>query len=409
MFVVVPTHSRITNVEGKTNSYSVGLKVTEEVIDITDDHTLGDTALGTNNTRAAGADRLKIKTELISVLDINRSDTNFIELLRISDNNVIKKVDRTSYNILADELARRTADESGSYTIKPFTLNISNSSDGVNFPAMLGKSKAYVEGYEIETITDVPVNIPVATKSEVLNATVSVGESSFITVKSDLVGYYIPEKVLNLYYTDTDSIVNLLGTFRIISVTRMLGNNVTDLKLNIKEFEFIDNSGIPPEYRNSLEISQENESGEVIFNANVTEGGYSKIDTATLAADIYEIKESGISLLSTTSEDSTEPKTGKVNYSVMVAIQGNVEAVNGNAATITLDVPAGYILDDTKLIGAYILSVGNPASQVVELVPVTGEVTQVIVTDTSLIVGNSVFTSMAVNETPDKQILKLKH
>jgi hypothetical protein len=403
MFVVVPSHSTITNVEGKENDYSVGLKVTEEVIDITDDHTLGDTALGTNNARASGADRLKIKTELISVLSGNRSDTNFIELLRISDNNVIKKVDRTSYNILADELARRTADESGNYTIKPFTLNISNSSDGANFPTMLGKSKAYVQGYEIETIADIPLDIPVATKSEVLNTTVSVGQSPFVTVTSDLTGYYIPEKKLELYYTNND-VVTVVGQFRIISITSIPGNTA-DLNLNIKEFVFEPNYTIPHEFKDSLQIRQENETNEVIFNANVAVGGYSKIDTAALTGNIYEIKENGISLLSTTSEDSTEAKTGQVNYSVMAAMQGTVDSIDGTAATISLDVPVGYTLDNTKLVGTYILSATNIPS------PVNGSgsgANTVIVNNTNLLEGDTVFTSAAVNETADKRNPKIK-
>ena len=78
------------------------------------------------------------------------------------------------YNELADELARRTYDESGDYYVKPFDVEVKNSLNdlkgnrgifqagqftyGGETPAeslaqyKIAPGKAYVRGYEVETI-----------------------------------------------------------------------------------------------------------------------------------------------------------------------------------------------------------------------------------------------------------------
>ena len=44
-------------------------------------------------------------------------------LLRVENGVVKERVTRTEYNIFADELARRTYDESGDYYVKPFSVS----------------------------------------------------------------------------------------------------------------------------------------------------------------------------------------------------------------------------------------------------------------------------------------------
>ena len=50
--------------------------------------------------------------------DIN--DKDFVELLRVENGSVKDIVNRTEYNVFAEELARRTRDESGDYYVRPF-------------------------------------------------------------------------------------------------------------------------------------------------------------------------------------------------------------------------------------------------------------------------------------------------
>ena len=46
-----------------------------------------------------------------------------MELLRVEDGILSKFVKDSNYNLIRDELARRTYDESGDYYVKPFTLS----------------------------------------------------------------------------------------------------------------------------------------------------------------------------------------------------------------------------------------------------------------------------------------------
>ena len=51
-----------------------------------------------------------------------RSDVDFIELLRVESGIVTKEVVNPLYGAIGDVLARRTFDQSGDFTVKPFTI-----------------------------------------------------------------------------------------------------------------------------------------------------------------------------------------------------------------------------------------------------------------------------------------------
>ena len=108
-------------------------------------------------------------------------DENFIELLRLKNGVIEKLVDKTDYNIFQENLARRTFDESGNYTVRPFAIDIKEqlddgSNDGVystgqtsdegqtpseeNATIQVDPGKAYVRGYEIETVIPSFLDLP---------------------------------------------------------------------------------------------------------------------------------------------------------------------------------------------------------------------------------------------------------
>ena len=105
-------------------SYKIGLEIQEEVVSANDDPSLLDNAQGTQNFNSPGADRYKI-TLVFKKRDFNISDTNnFIQLISIKDGKIQQKVRSTEYAVLEETLARRTYDESGDYTVRPFKLDI---------------------------------------------------------------------------------------------------------------------------------------------------------------------------------------------------------------------------------------------------------------------------------------------
>ena len=114
-----------------------------------------------NNPNAIGADRYAKVAELDTkkILQDNnyaeQSELNsFFEFLRIKDGIVIKSISTTIYSELEKTLARRTFDESGNYTVKPFTCRVVDheNKDPTKFTLEISPGKAYVLGYEFDSL-----------------------------------------------------------------------------------------------------------------------------------------------------------------------------------------------------------------------------------------------------------------
>ena len=181
-FVDVFDETIILSQYSNTPSVRIGLRIQEEIINADEDETLTDNSKGFNNFAAPGADRLKISLSLFAKPVDDFNDSNFVELAIINDGQLRSQVKNTQYSIIADELARRTFAESGDYTVSPFdvtvreTLNnrIGNngiynegeftyggspaSEDLVNY--VLSPGKAFVKGYEIETLNSTYLDVP---------------------------------------------------------------------------------------------------------------------------------------------------------------------------------------------------------------------------------------------------------
>ena len=157
-----------------TPSYRIGLTVVESFVTSNEDVTLVDNAQGSSNVNAPGAHRFKIDLTLSKRTITSTDDADFVELLRLSNGIRQNQVRSTEYNILEDTLARRTFDESGDYTVREFDLDIrehliSGNNRGIytsgnggvetKLAAGLSPGKAYVKGYEIETIGTTFVDI----------------------------------------------------------------------------------------------------------------------------------------------------------------------------------------------------------------------------------------------------------
>ncbi len=153
----------------QANNIILGFEVSESTVSSGQDTTLLDPAVGASNYIAPGADRYKIALDLSkrSLAIDTTEDPNFIELFRLEDGKVISQNLGPQYSVLGDTLARRTFDESGNYTVRPYRLEVINhlrssntSTDGYyasseggdddKLIAVVEPGKAYVRGYEIE-------------------------------------------------------------------------------------------------------------------------------------------------------------------------------------------------------------------------------------------------------------------
>ena len=171
-FVRVTAQRVVLDKYTNTPSYRVGLSITENLITPEEDSDLLDNAQGSSNVNAKGAHRLKVTLTLAKLPIGSAEDEDFIELLRVKNGRVQEKTRNTEYSVLGDTLARRTYDESGDYSIRPFGVDIresldnglnegvyasgTNTDDGATTSESLmslqvSPGKAYVRGYEIET------------------------------------------------------------------------------------------------------------------------------------------------------------------------------------------------------------------------------------------------------------------
>ena len=154
LFVKSPGGSIVLNKYSDFATYRIGYTVTEE-IDTTDPRSL-DPASHASNYSAPGADRYRVVLNLIKYGNGVSMDenviSNFIEVARVDAGNFMgSSIDasRDIYNILGDELAARTYDESGNYIVQGFDINLSDktTSDNPKMVAKLSKGVAYVRGY----------------------------------------------------------------------------------------------------------------------------------------------------------------------------------------------------------------------------------------------------------------------
>ena len=167
-FVYVPGQTLILDKYTNTPNYVVGLQVSQTIQTTAGDTSLLDNAQGVPNTSAPGADRYKISTTLIKEnldVDTQRTVDEYVPLARIVNGVVqLDVTDKTADTELTTRLATRTHEESGSYTVGLFELDIKEHlDDNTNFGYLTSgnggnadklaigvePSKAYIQGYRV--------------------------------------------------------------------------------------------------------------------------------------------------------------------------------------------------------------------------------------------------------------------
>ena len=128
-FVRVTAQRIVLDKYTDTPSYRIGLGITESLITPEADTSLLDNATGSSNVNAKGAHRLKITLTLSKLPIGSAEDTNFIELIRVRNGRIQEVTRNTEYSVLGETLARRTFDESGDYSVRPFGVDVRESLD----------------------------------------------------------------------------------------------------------------------------------------------------------------------------------------------------------------------------------------------------------------------------------------
>lgn len=164
-FCLVDDQQIILDKYSNAPSCKIGLSYRDAFITPEDDETLNDPALGSTNYNAPGGDRYYIDVVLDTIALDDDVPSDFIELIRVENGQILSMVTKTEYSELEKTLARRTFDESGDYTVKNFPIQVrEHLNDGSNYGVYsiseggdanklvyaIDAGKAYVKGYEIE-------------------------------------------------------------------------------------------------------------------------------------------------------------------------------------------------------------------------------------------------------------------
>jgi hypothetical protein len=166
-FVRVPQQSIVLDAYDNTPSYRVGLQISDAIVTEQTDSSLLDPALGSTNYQAPGAARYIINATLSSRQLLSTDDTAFISLLTVANGQLLAITTNPSLAALGSVLAKRTYDQSGSFTVKPFIIKLQDSANNdlanansQQYYVSINPGSAYVEGYNYQTISKTFLSAP---------------------------------------------------------------------------------------------------------------------------------------------------------------------------------------------------------------------------------------------------------
>lgn len=162
-YITIPESSIVVAANEQSSLYNIGYKIESEFITSGEDSSLNDNAAGSTNVNAPGADRYKLSASLFSFKgDTPPDNIKFIAGVAIRNKQIIKEQDDPlKDSALMDLLAKRTYDESGSYTVSPWKVQIKeHDTDLSKYIVSIQEGSGYIQGYNVETYisTDIVAN-----------------------------------------------------------------------------------------------------------------------------------------------------------------------------------------------------------------------------------------------------------
>jgi len=239
-FLLVSSNTVVASKYSNTpDNVSIGFDVTESIIASTSDTSLLDNASGYNNENAPGADRLKLDPYLVAIPTQDaRSNGNFLSIMDFQNGLPIAKKLTTQFNVINDEMARRTFEESGNYTIKVNELQAEAiAANTTHFNIMVGPGLHYVNGNRSEQFNTTRLPVQKAT---------AFANSAYETITQNLGNYLIVDELVGTFSSNTVSEVSLRNT---AGTSATDGDNLsvapgTEIgKAHVRGFEYHD--GVP--------------------------------------------------------------------------------------------------------------------------------------------------------------------
>jgi hypothetical protein len=209
--------SKYTNIP---DNRSIGYIVEERIVNSFQDPSLLDNANGSFNQNAPGADRLKL-IPVLTVLDTNEADasTDFFTLVKYSNGNAINIRDVSQYNVIGEEMARRTYEMTGDFVIRGFDTKVVRRNNIL--AASVSSGLAYIKGYRIENLSEVFLNIDdidITSTDERTNQAVSFDYGAYLDLEATATGGTVPIGTLSTVTLQNAATANI-GTARVRNVT----------------------------------------------------------------------------------------------------------------------------------------------------------------------------------------------
>ena len=172
-FVQCNAQTIVVSRYSSTPSVNVGFKTIEDIVTVDDTTALYDNQNVLPNETAPGADRYRIRL-ILTDEDSVASDENFIFLNRLVNGEFAREIERTTYNIIGNESAKRTFEESGNYIVENFDMQFREDADSdTKLVADVGPGIAYVNGYRFGRTSLSPLEVNKARTTDTINNDVS--------------------------------------------------------------------------------------------------------------------------------------------------------------------------------------------------------------------------------------------
>lgn len=217
-FIYHTKQSVVVDRYGSNPTCRVGFFLEESIINASQDSSLLDPALESSNFSAPGADRFKI-TPILTRIEINDTSgfPDYVNLFSIVDGKVVELNERPIYNVLRDEMAKRTSDESGDYYVRGFNtvieehLDIGNAGylpfdrggDSQLLSIQVEPGTAYVKGYEVNKLVTNFLTTPKSTDFANVNGQI---------ISSSIGSYIVANNVVGAWNVNLGQTIDLYDT-----------------------------------------------------------------------------------------------------------------------------------------------------------------------------------------------------
>jgi hypothetical protein len=200
----------------------LGFATSESIVNNNSDSTLLDGAQGYSNYTAPGAHRLKLTANLVvKTVEDSRSEDGFFSVVEFENGRVTRERTKTAFNSVEYEMARRTDDITGDFSVIPFRvytddfIGAGNSSvnSASHITAAITSGLGYFSGHRVE-VTDtirLPIKKANTTRTDV-DQTISLNYGSYVLVNEYLGNFDFEQAVtVDLQNKSSDGISVLAG------------------------------------------------------------------------------------------------------------------------------------------------------------------------------------------------------